>query len=125
MDIQTDRAFVAADKPAVRYCTVTVTAPRPARAGDPDAQPVPRDVSLVIRDSMGARTRCLSDFPVEPDVDGMHIELGDLFLTSRDAITLVLATEICPKAQGASTAILLRLGDRDRVLYGAPMDVTW
>ena len=38
-------------------------------------------------------------------------------------MTLVLATEIGPRAEGASTAILLRVPDRDRVLYGAPVEI--
>ena len=115
MDIKTDRAFVAADEPAVRYCTVTIAVPRPQS-----------DVSLVIRDSMGARTRCLSSFHADADVDGLHIELGDQFVSrERDTITLVLATEISPKALGASTAILLRLSDADRVHYSEAIDVAW
>jgi hypothetical protein len=119
MNIQTDRAFVAADRPAVRYCTVTVTSV-PSLIGGA------RDVSLVIRDSMGARTRCLSSVLVAPDVDGLHVELGDLFASGhRSEITLVLATEISPKALGASTAILLRLAEGDEVLYGAPIEMTW
>ena len=116
MNVETDRAFVAADTPAVRYCTVLVQAPAPAAAD-------PRDVELIIRDSRGVKTTCLNDLPMDEDVDGAHIRLGDL--AAGEDVTLVLATEISARAQGASTAILLRLADRDRVLYGAPMDVPW
>ena len=130
MNIQTDRAFVAADRPAVRYCTVTLTSSDSARpAAQPDdrrARPLARDVSLVIRDSIGAQTRCLSSCLVAPDVDGLHIELGDLFASGNGKdITLILATEISPKALGASTSILLRLDDENEVLYGAPIEMPW
>ena len=116
MNVETDRALVAADTPAVRYCTVLVHAPAPG-ASDP------RDAELIIRDSHGVKTTCLNDLPVDEDVDGLHIRLGDL--AAGQDVTLVLATEIGARAEGASTAILLRLADRDRVLYGAPMDVPW
>jgi len=75
---------------------------------------------------MGAQTRCLSSCLVAPDVDGLHVELGDLFASgNRSDITLVLATEISAKALGASTAILLRLAEGDEVAYGAPIEMTW
>jgi hypothetical protein len=116
MNVETDRALVAADTPAVRYCTVLVQAPAEAAAD-------PRDAELIIRDSRGVKTMCLNDLPTDEDVDGLHIRLGDL--AAGQDVTLVLVTEIGARAEGASTAILLRLADRDRVLYGAPMDVPW
>jgi len=84
---------------------------------------VARDAEFIIRDSIGAKSMCLNDFPTDMDEDGLHIRLGDL--SEGQEVTLVLATEIGPKTLGASTSILLRLADRERVLYGAPMDVSW
>ena len=112
MEIHTDRSLVAAERPAVRYCTVTST-----------LEVVARDVSVIIRDSLGAKTVCLNDLPVEMDEDGMHVRLGDV--PAGQGVSLVLATQISPKAKGASTSIVLRLADRERVLYGSPTDVSW
>ena len=84
---------------------------------------VARDAELIVRDSIGAKSMCLNDFPTDMDEDGLHNRLGDL--SEGQEVTLVLATEIGPKTLGASTSILLRLADRERVLYGAPMDVSW
>lgn len=67
--------------------------------------------------------RRVNEFATDEDEDGLHIRVGDL--SAGQSVTLVLATEIGPRAEGASTAILLRVADRDRVLYGAPMEVAW
>jgi hypothetical protein len=116
MNVQTDRALVAAETAAVRYCTVTVAVPASAAVA-------PRDAELIIRDSRGIRTTCLDDVVVDEDIDGTHVRLGDL--PAGRSLTLTLSTVIGARAIGASTEILLRLSDRDRVFYGEPLDVPW
>ena len=83
MNVQTDRALVAAETAAVRYCTVTIAVPASAVVA-------PRDAELIIRDSRGIRTSCLDDVAVDEDIDGTHVRLGDL--AAGRSLTLTLST---------------------------------
>jgi Ca-activated chloride channel family protein len=84
---------------------------------------VARDAQLIVRDTGGADTECLNEFPVIRRGDELCIRLGDL--TSEQQVTLVLATRIPPQALGDSAGISLRLADRERVLFAQPLDVAW
>src|SRR5262245_17136429 len=59
MNIQTDRALVAAETPAVRYCTVTITAP--ARPRTEAAGPRPAARVAIVLDRSGSMADSKTD----------------------------------------------------------------
>jgi Ca-activated chloride channel family protein len=63
---------------------------------------VARDAQLIVRDTGGADTECLNEFPVIRRGDELCIRLGDL--TSEQQVTLVLATRIPPQALATAPA---------------------
>lgn len=85
---------------------------------------VARDARLVIpggHGGAGVEVVPMTGFPVEAHGADVHVRFGDM--VSEQEITVVVALRWLPRPIGVAAAVMLRLTDRDDVLFAQPIAV--
>jgi len=117
MHITTDRAFVPAGAPAVRYLHIVINAPG-------EKVVMARDVALEIAVDPGVEAVLINDLPFERQIDRLTAQLGNLVSDQEVSLVVAVAFKGTQEA-GTALGVACRVMERDGVIPNHPMEVRW